>query len=59
MPGLAARLPLLISESEGPYDLLQTIKQVATQNIKMQQRHTMHWRPGCENRLQDTCLILR
>ena len=35
MPGLAARLPLLISESEGPYDLLQTIKQVATQNIKM------------------------
>ena len=35
MPGLAARLPLLISESEGPYDLLQTIKQVAAQNLKM------------------------
>ena len=35
MPGLAARLPLLISESEGPYDLLQTIKEVATQNLKM------------------------
>jgi|TARA_Y100000389_G_scaffold71960_1_gene68673 phage baseplate assembly protein W len=35
MPGLAARLPLLISESEGPYDLLQTIKEVAAQNLKM------------------------
>tara|TARA_R110000851_G_scaffold135286_1_gene270742 strand:- start:454 stop:843 length:390 start_codon:yes stop_codon:yes gene_type:complete len=35
MPGLAARLPLLISESDGPYDLLQTIKQVAAQNLKM------------------------
>ena len=35
MAGLAARLPLLISEAEGPYDLLQTIKEVAAQNIKM------------------------
>ena len=35
MPGLAARLPLLISESDGPYDLLQNIKEVAAQNLKM------------------------
>ena len=35
MAGLGARLPLLISDSEGAYDLLQTIKEVAAQNIKM------------------------
>ena len=35
MPGLAVALPLTISESEGPYTLLQTIKQVAAQNLKM------------------------
>ena len=35
MPGLAARLPLLISESDGPYDLLQSIKEVTAQNLKM------------------------
>tara|TARA_R110000824_G_C14957696_1_gene651642 strand:- start:12 stop:401 length:390 start_codon:yes stop_codon:yes gene_type:complete len=35
MAGLGARLPLLVSDSEGPYDLLQTIKEVAAQNIKM------------------------
>ena len=35
MSGLAARLPLGISDSEGPYDLLQTIKEVAAQNLKM------------------------
>ena len=35
MAGLAARLPLLISESDGPYDLLQSIKEVAAQNVKM------------------------
>ena len=35
MAGLAARLPLLISESDGPYDLLQCIKEVAPQNVKM------------------------
>ena len=35
MPGLAARLPLLISDSDGPYDLLETIKEVAAQNLKM------------------------
>tara|TARA_R100000808_G_C2015249_1_gene66000 strand:+ start:18 stop:407 length:390 start_codon:yes stop_codon:yes gene_type:complete len=35
MAGLAARLPLLISESDGPYDLLQTMKEVAAQNLKM------------------------
>ena len=35
MAGLGARLPLLISDSDGPYDLLQTIKEVAAQNIKM------------------------
>ena len=34
MAGLGARLPLLVSDSEGPYDLLQTIKEVAAQNIK-------------------------
>ena len=35
MPGLAARLPLIISDSDGPYDLLQDIKSVAAQNLKM------------------------
>lgn len=35
MAGLGARLPLLVSDSDGPYDLLQTIKEVAAQNIKM------------------------
>ena len=35
MAGLAARLTLLISESDGPYDLLQTMKEVAAQNLKM------------------------
>ena len=35
MSGLAAALPLTISESEGVYTLLQTIKQVAAQNLKM------------------------
>tara|TARA_R110000824_G_scaffold329072_1_gene515914 strand:+ start:165 stop:554 length:390 start_codon:yes stop_codon:yes gene_type:complete len=35
MAGLAARLPLLISNSDGPYDLLQNIKEVAAQNLKM------------------------
>ena len=35
MSGLGARLPLLISDSEGPYDLLQTLKEVAAQNLKM------------------------
>ena len=35
MSGLAARLQLGISDSEGPYDLLQTIKEVAAQNLKM------------------------
>ena len=35
MAGLGARLPLLISDSDGPYDLLQSIKEVAAQNIKM------------------------
>ena len=35
MAGLGARLPLLISDAEGAYDLLQTIKEVAAQNIKM------------------------
>ena len=35
MAGLAARLPLLISESDVQYDLLQSIKEVAAQNVKM------------------------
>ena len=35
MPGLVARLPLSISVSEGPYDLLQNIKEMAAQNLKM------------------------
>ena len=35
MPGLGARLPLSISVSEGPYDLLQNIKEMAAQNLKM------------------------
>ena len=35
MSGLAVRLPLLISDSDGPYDLLQDIKEVAAQNLKM------------------------
>ena len=35
MPGLGARLPLSISVSEGPYDLLQDIKEMAAQNLKM------------------------
>tara|TARA_Y100000114_G_C11704186_1_gene300049 strand:+ start:342 stop:731 length:390 start_codon:yes stop_codon:yes gene_type:complete len=35
MSGLAARLPLAISDTDGPYDLLQTIKEVAAQNLKM------------------------
>ena len=35
MAGLGARLPLLVSDAEGAYDLLQTIKEVAAQNIKM------------------------
>ncbi len=35
MPGLAARLPLIISDSDGPYDLLETVKEVAAQNLKM------------------------
>mgnify|MGYP003116532686 FL=1 len=35
MPGLGARLPLNTSLEDGPYELLQDIKQVAAQNIKM------------------------
>mgnify|MGYP001330088775 CR=1 FL=1 len=35
MSGLAARLPLIISDTHGPYDLLQSIKGVAAQNLKM------------------------
>ena len=35
MAGLAARLPLSVTFDEGPYDLLQSIKEVAAQNIKM------------------------
>jgi phage baseplate assembly protein W len=35
MSGLAARLPLLVSSLDGPYELLQDIKAVTAQNIKM------------------------
>ncbi len=35
MPGLGASLPLSISVDEGPYGLLQNIKELAAQNLKM------------------------
>ena len=35
MQGLAASLPLKASDTDGPYELLQTIKEVAAQIIKM------------------------
>ena len=35
MHGLAASLPLITSDTDGPYALLQSIKEVAAQNIKM------------------------
>ena len=35
MSGLAAKLPLLVSSLDGPYELLQDIKAVTAQNIKM------------------------
>ncbi len=35
MPGLGARLPLMTSYADGPYDLLQSIKEMTAQNIKM------------------------
>ena len=35
MPGLAARLPLSVSLLDGPYELLQDIKAITAQNIKM------------------------